>query len=332
MRDEIFRELIALLNQPPSDFRQLQISKILEAIGTNLDEQTDQQLSHILISACYNNDITIVQMLLNTEVNPNQFGSNVFDRAENKITPLYISAKLGLVDIVILLLHHPRIDVNQGAIDDDDEDDENVITPIYVSSANGHTVVVKKLIDAGANPNSEKEQDYSPLHIATINGHVDTAEALLKAGAHVDARDEFNSTPLLLVIEEFDYDDDCGYQQMLDIIRLLIYYGADPIAKNYRDNTPLEIAYSNSDQKIKSLLLQAITSRALRSIRPEIAIVLYSELRSFLPTLFKTTRSISPTSFLSQEDHTPPSKRRKEGNDSQETQQVDTKKFSASRF
>jgi ankyrin repeat protein len=332
MLDQNVRELVRLLSLPPSDDRQLRFQQLLTfSLSTTIwphiiDEQTDRQLTQLLLVACRINDITIATILLNNGTDPNRFGSNPFDRGDvngDEITPLYVAATLGFGDMVELLLSQPRIDINRGSIEDEEE-----ITPIYIASEKGHSVVVTKLLSAGANPNAE--QDYTPLHVAAMSGDVATVQALLDANADVDARDALNSTPLLYGVEEsFDYDDD--YQQRIAIIRLLLRYGANPLAKDSHGNTPLKIARDKNNSEIETILLQAVTPTAIAAPSPQ--------RRINLPTLFQTPTSNPPTpstDLSSQEDSTPPAKRRKEGDDSQEKQaketeedtQDDTKKFS----
>jgi hypothetical protein len=56
-------------------------------------------------------------------------------------------------------------------------------------------VLLKFLLDAGANPNASKSWGSTPLHYAAHLGQVECAKLLLQAGARPDAKDEKGETP-----------------------------------------------------------------------------------------------------------------------------------------
>ena len=115
-------------------------------------------------------------------------------------------------------------------------------TPLIVAARDGHTEIVKILIEAGANVNAvEPTFGAVPLHKAAYNGHVDIlrllvarpeinldpqgpsngytplhdavwlgyqdcAEVLVRAGARLDIKGHDGKTPLMLVSESFGSD------------------------------------------------------------------------------------------------------------------------------
>ena len=55
------------------------------------------------------------------------------------------------------------------------------------AAAEGHTVVVRALIDAGADINATLDSGFTAFFFAVRGGHLDTVRAFLKAGVDVNA-------------------------------------------------------------------------------------------------------------------------------------------------
>jgi ankyrin repeat protein len=89
----------------------------------------------------------------------------------------------------------------------------------------------------------------TPLQIASLEGHVDTVEALLQAGCDVDCRNNEKDTPLIDAIEN----------SRLEVVKLLLKYGANPRLVNAKGFEPLDILEADQDDyhAIKSELEKA---------------------------------------------------------------------------
>ena len=88
-----------------------------------------------------------------------------------------------------------------------------VSTAMYGAARNGHTEVVKYLLDQGAAIDTKGFFGGTGLHWAAINGHRETVELLIARGANREIRDEqFDSKPEGWAIEG-------GHAEIADLLR-----------------------------------------------------------------------------------------------------------------
>ena len=70
-----------------------------------------------------------------------------------------------------------------------------------MAAAEGHTDLVRLLIQRGSKVNTRNVSKATPLHYACRNSREDCAIVLLAAGALANARDTDGNTPLLLAAQ-----------------------------------------------------------------------------------------------------------------------------------
>jgi len=168
-------------------------------------------------------------------------------------------------------------------------------TALMEASSNGHTEIVKLLIEQGADVNAQpKLNGITALMLASSNGHTEIAKLLIKAGADVNAQSK-HGTALIkawqegyteiakLLIEEGadvnvmtiievrsfgfreDYEPTGGYTALIcsseyghtEIVKLLIEAGADVNARQWDDATALTYASREGHTEIVNLLIKA---------------------------------------------------------------------------
>jgi ankyrin repeat protein len=140
-------------------------------------------------------------------------------------TPLKWAATLGSSNVAELLLgrgaHGFTLTVAAalGKLDEvktmlgSDPDLSAVSNALYGAARNGHTEVVKYLLDQGAAIDTKGFFGGTGLHWAAINGHRETVELLIARGANLELRDEqFNSTPEGWAAEG-------GHAEIVDLLR-----------------------------------------------------------------------------------------------------------------
>lgn len=86
---------------------------------------------------------------------------------------------------------------------------ERGITSVEAGGITRHEVVVKLLLEYGADVDALDETSRTPLHLAATRGNEETARILMGSGADIDAKDGEGITPLryAVTIDEFSFND-----------------------------------------------------------------------------------------------------------------------------
>ena len=113
-------------------------------------------------------------------------------------TPLHLAAFFGQEDAVRLLLA-------RGASNDVVGTGWMQGTALHSATAAANPVIVRMLLDAGADPNARQRHGYTALHSAAANADLSSVEALLAAGAEVGATNDDGDTALTLAEKSGDF-------------------------------------------------------------------------------------------------------------------------------
>ena len=172
--------------------------------------------------ACFNNDTTVVKLLLYYGANPN------------------IQNQEGYTPFLTALLRGNYLVARQlaGLVGQVDIRDNQKLTELMIAARNDYLDIVQILLDKGADINARNNQGWTPLHFATHNGNNAVVNLLLSHGADINARDNIQQTPLHLAAR----------QDSLSVLRLLLDTGADVSSRDDLLATPLIYAIA-SDKK-----------------------------------------------------------------------------------
>ncbi len=169
------------------------------------------------------------------------------------MTPLHHAAQSGTIEIVKLLLAH-KADVHVLLGDKP--------TALHLAVKKGNGDIVDALLAAGADLEARESGGSTALHAAVYSGSTRRiVESLLAKGADVNARDNLGSTPLHLVANH-DYKIELPgvtqttEQTAVGIVYLLADHGADLLAKNSKDVTPIQAARNRGNAAIARAILE----------------------------------------------------------------------------
>lgn len=158
--------------------------------------------------------------------------------------------------------------------DDEKEDEETGRTPLGAAVLKGDISTVKKLLEAGANPNPSVWHETPVLVVAARKGNIEIVQTLIAAGANVNRG--FDELPLHTAAEEGHlevvrllldaganvegYEEDAWTALMaaseaghLSVVKLLVERGADVNAWS-QGETPLMLAASGVHREIYQFL------------------------------------------------------------------------------
>ncbi len=156
-------------------------------------------------------------------------------------------------------------------------------TLCWIASEKGQSALLKKLILQGADYEIKDIKGYSCLMIAASNGHLEIVDYLAHKVRNVDEKRTDGHTALSLAIEadqsecaKILIDNTASIETKikgnsllmqaasvgaLNSIKLLIMLGLDPLEKNFRGKTALDIAKSSKQKKAFIILGKIAASR-----------------------------------------------------------------------
>ena len=142
---------------------------------------------------------------------------------EMQTTGLHFAARFNLQELLASMLEYDDVAV--------DSKDGYGRTPLWWAAENGHEMVVKLLVEKGADVNSKDDRDgWTPLWRAAENGHEAVVELLVEKGADVNSKEDRDGrTPLWWAAEN-------GHEE---VVKLLLEKGADVDSKDEYSRTPL---------------------------------------------------------------------------------------------
>ncbi|KAK9891332.1 hypothetical protein WA026_014575 [Henosepilachna vigintioctopunctata] len=113
---------------------------------------------------------------------------------------------------------------------------------LYLSRTPENEDILKKLLDAGANPDIPDEDGYSPLHTLALQDETDKTEIfarlLLEYRANVHTETNFKETPLHLAL----------YRGRKSLLKVLLDSGASFTAFDVHGRTAIDISLQNKDR------------------------------------------------------------------------------------
>lgn len=115
---------------------------------------------------------------------------------------------------------------------------------LHQATWNGHPTVVRRLLQAGADPNETDDEGETALHQAAWRGHTSVMELLLDGEADPNTKDKTGQTPL----------HQAASNGSKDVVQLLLDKGAEPRATDNDGRKPHSLAEENFHHSTAKIL------------------------------------------------------------------------------
>jgi ankyrin repeat protein len=115
--------------------------------------------------------------------------------------------------------------------------------PLHEAAEKGRVIMLRLLLDNGAETEVPDSAQYTPLELAVLAGRTQAASVLLKADAKLDA------SKVLLLAARHDVED-------RDVVRFLKSHGADFETSDEKGNTPLMLAVERHNHRLTHHLVE----------------------------------------------------------------------------
>jgi len=139
--------------------------------------------------------------------------------------------------------------------------DELGETPLHDAVVRDYGEISMLLIEKGADVNAPDVRGLTPVHAAAWGGYGDMVDLLISKGADIDARDKDGLTPL----------HTAALAGRLETVALLIAKGADVNAKSEKNLTPLHAAALGGDRETAAFLIDKgadVNARSIDGLTP----------------------------------------------------------------
>lgn len=184
--------------------------------------------------AAYKGDLSKVKEIL--ERDPSQVNA----RNNSGVTPLYLAALMGNVEIVNFLLAHNAYIEAENSLGE-----RPLAKAAKFGNSKGNYDTLKTLLEHGAIVNCKDMFGQTPLHEAALQSGKNVINILVSYGADVAAKDEHNNTPL----------HEAAKTGNIDAAEALVENGADIFEKNNFDFASLRLAAAKGDDEAERKLL-----------------------------------------------------------------------------
>ena len=208
-----------------------------------------------LVAAARHNQIETLEKLLHLPIHP-----DVLDGMP--MYALWAATSAGHQDVVARLLEA------EAYVDQEID----AVTPLWVAMVHGHMKIIQLLIDHQADVNAPGITPLRPVTWAASGGNLEITEMLLLADADPNKEDNRGNSSLGLVCKTCTL---LPSQRLLQVVNLLLRYGADPNTGGLTGLTPLMGACVRGRVRLARCLLNAKAEVNLhRALTPLMSAVL----------------------------------------------------------
>jgi ankyrin len=186
-------------------------------------------------------------------------GADPNEADEDSYTPLHLSAGMGAVGALSVLLADARTDVD--AVDDVGE------SPLHLAAAAGRTEAVRTLLAHGVHVDAPSREGYTALHMAAQHGNLAAAQLLLGAGFSPRAETYEGATPLHWAASASGSER----TKHAEVFMLLLSKGGALNGKDDSGATPLSLVSERGSPQFKEQLQRWVAAERARRAEAEAA-------------------------------------------------------------
>ncbi|KAG8230725.1 hypothetical protein J437_LFUL010826 [Ladona fulva] len=262
MRLDVLREFIALCVErsfgPSVKLKQLQslmsrggLSKRLDMWITGKVDTAQQKdiLFNDLFAECKHaapGARLSYQLRTRLEKLPREDRREVVCRTKDGCAPLFLACKRGHAEIVEYLITVCDADVEQrGLYEVQDDRSVHCVTPLWCAAVSGRLVVVKSLIEHGAQVDAVSDTGSTPVRSACFMTHLDVVAYLVVEGGADVLRPNYNGGTCLI-----------NSVQSVQLCLFLLEHGAKVNARDIQNKTALHYAIQEHRLETTRLLLE----------------------------------------------------------------------------
>lgn len=192
--DGSFPLIVSIWRQEPD------LSKFLLEKGANPDMTYEEKTP--LFVAVFKGKYKFVEILL-------QFNANVNTSTSRNETPLMAAAIHGYDALTSLLLKQPNIIVDAQNVGHN--------TALYLAAKHWHFKIVKKLLEAGSNPNIQCEDNRTALMLAVYNMDIEMINLLMSYKANINAQDNDGDSVVMYAVRPFILEELLEFKPNLEL-------------------------------------------------------------------------------------------------------------------
>ncbi len=167
-------------------------------------------------------------------------GFDANSRDPSGLHGLYLALREPALKVAGVLAAWPKTDLNAA--------NRQGETPLMMAALKGHTELVRRLVDKGADVN---KTGWTPLHYAATNGHIAIIDLLLENHAYIDAESPNGSTPLMMAAQ----------YGTASAVKLLLESGADPSLKNQLGLSAIDFAQRTNRTESAALIAAFVRAK-----------------------------------------------------------------------